>query len=358
MSLPPDIIKPLIRPPGNRHADVQPGTPFRDILKLIKRGQDICITGTYGFAMSFYAWLKKYIATRYPVHDYLSSRRNRSALFEPQAHIWIRFINRHPDLINAAENPWLAEFYPENDDFLMTFSDYLGMNGARQWFEKGIQYPVISHRVHPFCGTYFPSRYDHLVFFDRWLAANNNYGRVVDIGSGCGILSFIMLKHGIRNIHATDINPNAVYSFRHDIKRLPNNKAENIFVEQADLLGSFVPRAGDLIVFNPPWIPAPAEKTLDQATYYDEGFFDRFFDEMSATCPAGTDMLLLFSNFAIVTGLTNDHPIENALNKYKTQFQLTAFHKEKLSQKPSKKKSWLWTLREKEEIELYLIKRV
>ncbi len=356
MSLPPDIIKPVIRPPGDWHADVKPGAPFRDILKLVKRGQDICITGTYGFAMSFYAWLKKHMATRYPAHDYLSSRRNRSALFELQAHIWIRFINRHPDLINAPENPWLAGFYPKNDDFLMTFSDYLGMNGARQWFEKGIQYPVISHRVHPFYGTYFPSRYDHLIIFDRWLSENKDYARGVDIGSGCGILSFIMLKHGIRNIHATDINPNAVYSFRQDIKKFAIKKTDSIFIEKADLHGSLVPQAGDIIVFNPPWIPGPAEKTLDQATYYDEGFFYRFFDEMSASCPTGTDMLLLFSNYAIVAGLTSEHPIKKALNKHKAQFQLNAFHKEKLTQKPSKKKGWLWTLREKEEIELYLIK--
>ena len=357
MSLPHDIIKPLIRLPGDWYAEVKPGTPFRDILNLIKRGQNICITGTYGFAMSFYAWLKKYIATRYPVHDYLSSRHSRSALYELQTRIWLRFKNRLPELINSPENHWITEFYPESDDFLMTFSDFLGMNGARQWFEKGIQYPVISHRVHPFYGTYFPSRYDHLVLFDRWLSANKNYDLAVDIGSGCGILSFIMRKHGIQSIHATDINPNAVYSFRQDIKRLPDKKAENLFVEQAHLLGSFVPRAGNLIVFNPPWIPGPAEKALEQATYYDDGFFDRFFDEMSSACPVGTDILLLFSNFAIVAGLTNNHPIENALNKHKSQFQLIAFHKEKLSQKPSKKKSWLRALREKEEIELFVIKR-
>ncbi len=358
MSLPSDIIKPVIRPPGDWHADVKPGTPFRDILKLVNRRQDICITGTYGFAMSFYAWLKKYIATRYPVHDYLSSRRNRGALFERQSRIWIRFKNRHPELSNSPENPWLAEFYPENDDFLMTFSDYLGMNGARQWFEKGIQYPVVSHRVHPFYGTYFPSRYDHLALFDRWLSDNKDYARAVDIGCGCGILSLVMLKHGIRKIHATDINPNAVYSFQQDIKGHLNKKADSIFIEKANLLGSFAPQASDLIVFNPPWIPGPAEKTLDLATYYDAGFFDRFFFKMVAACPTGTDMLLLFSNFAIVAGLTSEHPISKALNKHNSQFQLNAFHKEKLTQKPSKKEGWLWTLREKEEIELYLIKRV
>ncbi|MDR4989337.1 MAG: methyltransferase, partial [Bacteroidales bacterium] len=266
MKLPSDLITPVIRSPGSWYTEAGPGTPFRSILKRLQNGQNICLTGTYGFAMSFYAWLKKYVEQRFPVSDYPSSRRHRKALFTLQSRIWISFRDHFPELMKSPANPWISAFYPETGVFLMTFTDYLGMNGAWQWFQKGIQYPVLNHLVHPFYGTYFPSRYDHLTLFDRWVPEHRNFRRVLDIGCGCGILSFILLKHGIREIHATDINPNAVFSFRQDIHRVFGDGQNDLFIEKADLLGSFVPGAGDLILFNPPWIPEPPGKELDRAT--------------------------------------------------------------------------------------------
>jgi len=357
MKIPKEIIRPNICTKGDRFFRVFPGSPFRDIHKIIKRGQDICITGTYGFAMNFYAWIKKELGAHLPVKDYISSRDHRKTLHSHQSQIWIRIRNHEPGLEKAPRNPWLKEFYPEENDFFITLADYLGMNGARQWFERGIHYQVLSHSLHPFYGVYFPTRHEHLHLFDRWLHKHNGYKHAIDIGTGCGVLSFLMLKHGIRHIHATDINPNAIFSLQLELERHGKEKIDNIRTEHASLLGSFCPGSEDLVVFNPPWIPDFPEKMMDRATYFEGGFFDHFFDEMIRKCKSGTTLLIFFSNYAMLAGIIKENPIMECINRRKDDFLLISQTKAPVGQSPSRKKSWLQSIRSEEQVELFEVKR-
>jgi len=357
MKIPKEIIRPNICNQGERFIQVAPGTPFRDIHKYLIRNKNICLTGTYGFAMSFYAWLKKEMVAQFPVKDYVSSRDHRKALHSYQSRIWIGIRNHKPDLEKAPKNPWLYDFYPEQGHFYVTFADYLGMNGARQWYERGIQYPALDHLIHPFFGVYFPTRYEHLDLFDNWLYANNKFECAIDIGTGCGVLAFMMHKHGLGNIHATDINPNAFFSLQLELKRHGKKEFGNIHPEQASFLGSFQPTSNDLIVFNPPWIPDKPEKTMDKATYFEKGYFDHFFDEMAEKCPARTTLLIFFSNYAMLTGIIKENPIMECINRRKDDFLLISQTKAPVGQSPSRKKSWLQSIRSEEQVELYEVKR-
>ncbi len=358
MLIPENICKPMILCDDKDIIQIAPGTPFRDISRNIRRGKNICMTGTYGFAMAFYAWLKKQVSASFPADDYTGWRRQRNVLHRYQSQIWIRVSHHRPELDLAPGNPWLHDFYPDKSLFLITFADYLGLNGARQWHEKGVHYPVLDFPLHPFYGVYFPSRDDHLLLLDRWLADNNDFTRAIDIGTGCGILAFMMLKRGIREVHATDINPNSIFSVRQDIQNTKSRIKGGLHLELADLLGTFEPENNDLVVFNPPWIPSTPEKTLDRASYYEPGFFDQVFYEFQKKCPKGTTIALMFSNFAILAGLTSRNPIEEALTSYKEHFQLMDLHKQRVSQKTSKKKSWLQEIRRQEEVELFIIGRI
>ncbi len=376
--LPEHLNKPAIRSGWEHIKDVSPGTPFGKIRHLIDNGYEICLTGTYGFAMSFYSWLKKQVATRYPINDYPSSRVHKRAWHMLQSAIWLRITGHRPALRKAPDNPWLNDFYPENDDFLIRFSDFLGMNGARQWYEKGISYPYIAHKLHPFYGVYFPTRHRHLALFDRWLESRNDFQRAADIGTGCGIMSFIMQKHGLPEIHATDINPNAIFGLQEELQRheMPGSHgqqgsmdmispeqagiqkpASQIFPEQADLLGSFQPSDNDLVVCNPPWIPEEAETALDQACYYPPDFFPRFFKKMIDYCEPGATVALLFSDYALVAGITDVHPIKEALNTYPKDFTLKAYEQKPVVEKAADIKSWIQEIRNKEKTELFVLRR-
>ncbi|MBE0661449.1 MAG: class I SAM-dependent methyltransferase [Bacteroidales bacterium] len=354
LTLPENIVKPEIFPVSINPFEVHPGVPFRKIYSFLKQGKSVCLTGTYGFALGFYSWLKKQNDNNFPVKDYQSSRANREALRLLNKNLLIGVYQHYTNLENAPDNAWLKVLYPQQDEFLIRFSDFLGMNGAWQWYSKGIQFPTLNEKVHPFYGVYFPTRHEHLALFDSWLAKNTGFTKAIDIGTGCGVLALMMLKHGIPFVHATDVNPNAVYSAKCEVLR--RNFQDKTVIEQASLTGSVVAGKNDLIVFNPPWIPAQTETEMDAATYYEPGFFEAAFDQIDASSVPGSTLVMLFSNFAQVAGISNEHPIEEEVQN-KTRFLLIENLEAPVMQAPSSRKSWLSTIRQQEKVELWIMKK-
>lgn len=354
LPLPDNLLKPEIFPLSLNPYSVNPGVPFRKIYSLLKQGKSVCLTGTYGFALGFYSWLKKQNDNNFPVSDYQTSRANRESLRLLNQNLYIVVWQHYANLDKAPDNPWLKVLYPQQDEFLIRFSDFLGMNGSWQWYSKGIKFPVLDHLVHPFYGVYFPTRYEHLLLFDTWLKKNHHFDQALDIGTGCGVLALMMLKHSISFVHSTDINPNAVYSAR--CEALRRNFENKTIIEQASLTGSFIAGKNDLIVFNPPWIPAQTETEMDAATYYEPGFFEAVFDQIFALSGPDTMLAILFSNFARVAGITNEHPIENEVQN-KTRFLLVEKLEMPVMQVTSSRKSWLSKIRQKEKVELWVMKK-
>jgi hypothetical protein len=353
LTLPENIQKPETFPVSINPFEVHPGVPFRKIFSFLKQGKRVCLTGTYGFALGFYSWLKKQNDNNFPVKDYQTGRANREALRLLNKNLLIGIYQHYANLENAPDNAWLRVLYPRQEEFLIRFSYFLGMNGAWQWYHKGIQFPTLNEKVHPFYGVYFPTRHEHLTLFDNWLAKNNGFTKAIDIGTGCGVLALMMLKHGIPFVHATDTNPNAVYSTQSEVLR--RNFQDKTMVEQASLSGSVVAGQNDLIVFNPPWIPAQTETEMDAATYYEPGFFDMVFSQIYASSVPGSTLVMLFSNFARVAGISSEHPIEEEVQN-KTRFLLLEKLETPVMQVPSARKTWLSKIRQKEKVELWIMK--
>ncbi len=357
-SLPKNLnLPPIVLPNTTQVLNVDAGTPYREILGYIQSGNNICMQGTYGTAMAFYSWLKKQVTKTHAVHDYLSARKHRQQWQKITSRFLIRIVGQIPQLDKAPANLWLKEFFDQLPDFYISFAEYLGMNGAWQWYQKGIRYPVLGHSIHPFYGCYFPTRHDHLLLFDEWLNNRaNHFTGGIDIGCGSGILSFMMLAKDMQNIKATDINPNAIYSVALDLERA--GLKGSIELQLGDLLGSFEPGQDDLVVFNPPWIPATAEKEMDVACYYPDDLFSRFFSQLKSRALAGTTIVLLFSNYAMASGMQNDQPIQEALREFDMDFRLENKYTTKVTQAPAKGKTWLQKIRQKENVELWEIKRI
>ena len=326
----------------------------RQVLKQLEKGEKFCFEGTWGTAMTFYSWLKKLVNQQYPIIDYTSSRTNRENLVSLTNNLYLRIFNHHPDLIKAPGNPWLKEFYPENNEFCLRFTDYLGLNGARQWYEKGLTFSGLSHKVYPFYGTYFPTRTEHLELFDQWLSRNHIFKKAVDIGCGCGVLSFYMLSHGIKNILATDINPNALASMKYDIERISASPCVKLM--HTGFFQGLENHNPDLVVFNPPWIPMETHTTIDKAMYYGPDFFENFFNQAFQYLDETCRLVILFSNFAQVAGITNIHPIENEILN-KQRFTLTEKAVQGIQQNPQSQKTWLSVIRSKEEAQLWILEK-
>lgn len=327
----------------------------RRVFADMERGQTYCAEGTYGTTMAFYSWLKKQVNLLYPISDYPSSRVNRDKLRELSQRLLVRIKAHQIDLHKAPPIPWLLEFYPSLQDFYLPFTDVLGINGAYQWYVNGVQFPGLQHRVHPYYGAYFPTRTEHLQLFDQWLQRSKPFANAIDLGTGCGVLTFYMLKHGVSNVIATDINPNAIHSVGQDLYR--HDLGSRVRLINADLLEGISCNSIDLVVFNPPWIPDNATGILDLAMYYQSDLFHRFFSTAYESLPDSCKVVILFSTFAHAAGFRVEHPVRHELEHHQ-RFKLVNHIQSSVNQKPSQKKSWLAEIRSNEKIELWELERV
>lgn len=348
-----NLIKPQIYTSQTGITSVGPGYKYDRVEKLLRQNKKVCFTKTYGTVLTFYSWLKNKTLLKYPCNDYCSARIFRQKFKDIASNIFVEVVNGKINLKGAPGNPWFKEFYPDKSSFYISFPDFLGLNGAWQWFSKGICFPDLPFKIHPFYGTYFPTRFEHLQLFDDWLSKNSEFfNKSIDIGTGCGVLSFYMLKHNINDISATDINPNALYSVKGDL--FANGCSENIQLKSGSFFGGDNDLY-DLVVFNPPWIPGKTNTIIDRGIYYDNYMWDDFFNNITKHMSGGSRLLIIFSNFAVVAGVCDNHPVkdriyQNARFKVNNVFT-TKRNTSKL--KSSKNNNWSRDLINKEIIELW-----
>jgi hypothetical protein len=348
------LILPEILSVETKAGIANPNSKYPELFNRLDKGEYIFLQGTYGSALSFYSWLRKRITRKFPEKDYRTGRIHKKELQKITSLLLIKIKQYKAELKGAPELPWLKEFFSGQESFYIAFPDFLGMNGAYQWYKNGIKYPGLDLLIHPFYGTYFPTRFEHIELFDNWLQSRKGvFSSSIDIGTGCGVLSLYLLKHGISGIDATDINPNAVYSFQKDINR--HKLTGNIRVHQASFFED-LKKQYDLIVFNPPWIPGEASDSIDQGIYFPENFLEDFFRETKDKLNPNGRMVILFSNFSIAAGVTNYHPLEKAI-KDAPFLKVENIIRLKVKQGQSKKsRHWMNTVREKEWVELWEIK--
>jgi hypothetical protein len=243
---------------------------YRQVEQWLTRGQQVCITDTYGTALTLYSWLKRTISRRSPITDYRTSRLFRELFWQLTRPLLAPVAGHRIALRNAPAIPLLECLYPEKHDFLLPLSELLGLNGAYQWHHRGIRYPGLDHPLHPFYGAHFSTRSEHLELFDAYLGERQNvFTSAADIGAGAGALTFLLLKHGIAQIHATDTSPNAIHSLDEDLKR--QELRHRVALAQSDLFGALP--AVDLIAFNPPWLPGEQHVPTDAGSYYPPALF-------------------------------------------------------------------------------------
>lgn len=330
------------------------GVHFRKLLKQMQAGEVFVAKGSYASVLGFYSWLKKQAAIQIPIHDFASSRANKALLQSYSDRLLIPVSKGVCTLQGAPQNGWLTALYPEDAAFLLRFSDFLGLNGSWQWYVKGISYPGLDYALHPYYGVYFPTRTEHLVLFDGWLTKQPKINHALDLGTGCGVLSHYLLKHGCEKVTATDINPNALSGVKADAE------AQGLLPRLSLVMTSFFEgldtKSIDLVVFNPPWIPAETDNWLDTATHYNPGFFEDFFTQAAHALKPGTQLVLLFSTFALEAGLTQQHPIAEALKL--SPFGVVIKREQPIKQPPSARKSWLSEIRKIEKNELWVLKRL
>lgn len=317
-------------------------------------GYSILIIDFYSSGLIILNELKNNIKKIYSNQSFQGQREFRSAFRELSHHVFVKIRNNKLNIRKAPDIGWFKTLYPELTEYLLPFPQVQGLNSSWQWYEKGIFIPVINRKIHPWFGTYFPTRFEHLELFNNWLKEYKGEKKSgYDIGIGSGILSFLMLKYGFEKVYGTDTNPNAIIGLTEDIKR--NKLHSKIDLFHGDLFATNHKKT-DLIVFNPPWLPA-SENTygLDKAIYYNNDLFPRFFDEAEKHLKPEGKIVIIFSNLAQITKVCNTHPIEKELS-IGGKFKKEVFIQKKVHQaSKNTKRNQNW--RASEMVELWVLKK-
>ena len=316
-------------------------------------GYYVLIVDFYSSGLTILRELKKYVKNKHSDQSFQGQRDFRSVFRELSHRLLLKVSNNKLTVRKAPVIGWFKILYPGLNEFLLPFPQVQGLNSSWQWYEKGISIPVLGRKIHPWFGTYFPTRFEHLELFDNWLKGYKGEKKsAIDIGIGSGVLSFQMLKYGFEKVYGTDSNPNTIIGLNEDLKE--NKLYSKIDLIHGDLFANCNVKT-ELIVFNPPWLPASHNvEGIDKAIYYDTNLFPLFFAEAKKHLIADGRVVLLFSNLAQITKVGEGHPIEEELSGG-GRFQKELFIQKKVrpaSKNTRRNQNW----RTSEMVELWVLK--
>jgi methylase of polypeptide subunit release factors len=175
--------------------------------------------------------------------------------------------------------------------------DLLGMTSAFEWRKKGVEIkalgPAPNNRVHPHYGVFSPLRGEYVDLVASTALPPTPAGQPLlafDIGTGSGVLAAVLARRGVARVVATDQDTRALACARENLAQL--GVAAQVEVVQADL---FPPGQANLVVCNPPWLPARASAPIERAVYDEDsrmllGFLAGLADHL---LPGGEGWLIM-----------------------------------------------------------------
>ena len=175
---------------------------------------------------------------------------------------YVSQLRRAPD-VSAACTAAFGQLDKElNESCVLSFRDLQGALGAAQWREKGVSIESLGLSIFPHYGVFAPTRHEYVqLLLDAPLPKFHDLA--YDIGTGTGLLAIILAQRGVKQVIATDLNPRALACAKENFTRLALTSVQ---LQQADLYPTDAPLA-NLIVCNPPWLPAKPSSSLEYAVY-------------------------------------------------------------------------------------------
>ena len=302
--------EPVLR---HRAQPVDRNVPMAQAAAWLCEGRSLIVTDRFGTGLDILAALRVKLEDPGESADYVKKRTFREAFQSASKLLLAPVVGRKVALPDAPRPGFLSELYPDHADFALPVEDARVLSSAWEWYEQGVHFPVLGYRVHPFFGTYIPARMEHLELFGTWLAKYTGArNRAIDVGTGSGVLALQMAKAGFQHVIATDINPNAIESVARQMRRL--SVAPPIELEHADQFGKDRGPI-DLIVSNPPWMKGEVGRTLDLAMYFQDGFFERFYEQSLQRLAPNGRIVFVFSNIIELSQPEVPHPIQTELDR-------------------------------------------
>lgn len=183
-------------------------------------------------------------------------------------------------------------------DAVISLRGLLALISAYEWRKKGILVPALGATIHPHFGVFSPVRGEYIDLVAQ-APLPQPCKTAFELGVGSGVLSAILAKRGVQQIFATDIDPRALACASENLQRL--GYAGQVTLCRDDLFpnGHPVPERADLIVCNPPWLPATPTSPVEAAVYDpDSQMLRRFLAEAANRLTPSGEAWLILSDIA------------------------------------------------------------
>jgi len=267
----------------------------RQAQHLIAQGKQLIWQGDFQNAKQLLTALKRPRKAlnfeQYRNHQADQARRLNSLLIATDDQYVIP-LRRAPEV----EQPCREVYGSSDSPRLIPLRELLGVIGAHQLRRKGIAIPALEARIHPHYGVFAPTRPDYVtIAADQPLPTATT---AFDVGTGTGVLAALLAQRGLQVI-ATDTSNRAITCARDNLDRL--GLTDRVEVLHHDL---FPPGRADLIVCNPPWIPARPISLLDHAVYDEDGrMLQGWLDGLADHLTPNGEAWLILSDLAEHLGL-------------------------------------------------------
>lgn len=202
-------------------------------------------------------------------------------------------LRRAPDMKQACNEAYGTGGEPS----VVALRESLGLIGAHEWRKKGVEIAELAGRIYPHYGVFSPVRGEYVGLVNS--APLPPINLAFDIGTGTGVLAAVLAQRGVTHIVATDQDPRALTCARENLNRL--GFSQQVEVVPADL---FPAGKADLIVCNPPWIPARPSSPIEFAIFDpDSRMLRGFIAGVAAHLNAQGEAWLILSDIAEHLGL-------------------------------------------------------
>lgn len=187
---------------------------------------------------------------------------------------------------------------PGGSDSLVALRELLAVISAYEWRKKGVPVPAVQGRIYPHYGVFSPVRGEYVdLVASAPLPAECRLA--FDIGTGSGIIAAVLGRRGVAQVIGTDLDGRALACASENIEKLALTAAVSIV--RADL---FPPGRAQLVVCNPPWVPAEPTSPVERAVYDpDSRMLRGFLAGLAAHLSPGGEGWLVISDLAEHLGL-------------------------------------------------------
>ena len=218
-------------------------------------------------------------------------------------------LRRAPDVKAACEHAYGKSTH----SIVVSLREILGLVGAYEWSKNGVDIPVINNKIFPSYGVFSPIRGEYLDLVDV-TPLPTPCNLAFDIGTGTGVLAAILANRGITNIIATDNSHRALDCALKNVNLL--GLKNNVKLVEANLFPSAEYGKADLIVCNPPWLPAHPSSALESAIYDEKSkMLKGFLNGLNAHLNTSGEGWLILSNFAELLGLRTREELQGWIDE-------------------------------------------